>query len=181
MMVRCISPTCSSRRSTSILSFDHRCGARALPARVASRSTSSTGPEGGFHPAGKPGDPDRRDRMVLANLATIIFQSDYRRRRSPTAPRLVPARLLEGLARGHLPVHALDRFLYHGLLITRPLVLSDQDGHGQIHPRHGAGPDAAQLMGVNVERMRVITFGLGSSLVGAAGCLFIRSTTSIPT
>jgi len=28
-------------------------------------------------------------------------------------------------------------------------------------------------MGVNVERMRVITFGLGSSLVGAAGCLFI--------
>jgi branched-chain amino acid transport system permease protein len=33
--------------------------------------------------------------------------------------------------------------------------------------------DAAQLMGVNVQRMRVITFGLGSSLVGAAGCLFI--------
>ncbi len=28
-------------------------------------------------------------------------------------------------------------------------------------------------MGVNVERMRVVTFGLGSALVGAAGCLFI--------
>ena len=33
--------------------------------------------------------------------------------------------------------------------------------------------DAALLMGVNVERMRVLTFGLGSALVGAAGCLFI--------
>jgi branched-chain amino acid transport system permease protein len=33
--------------------------------------------------------------------------------------------------------------------------------------------DAALLMGVNVNRMRVITFGLGSALVGAAGCLFI--------
>jgi branched-chain amino acid transport system permease protein len=28
-------------------------------------------------------------------------------------------------------------------------------------------------MGVNVSRMRMITFGLGSALVGAAGCLFI--------
>ncbi|MFZ2948019.1 MAG: branched-chain amino acid ABC transporter permease, partial [Desulfuromonadaceae bacterium] len=33
--------------------------------------------------------------------------------------------------------------------------------------------DAALLMGINVMRMRVITFGLGSSLVGAAGCLFL--------
>jgi branched-chain amino acid transport system permease protein len=33
--------------------------------------------------------------------------------------------------------------------------------------------DAALLMGVNVGRMRVLTFGLGSALVGSAGCLFI--------
>jgi branched-chain amino acid transport system permease protein len=33
--------------------------------------------------------------------------------------------------------------------------------------------DAALLMGVNVDRMRVMTFGLGSALVGAGGCLFI--------
>ena len=33
--------------------------------------------------------------------------------------------------------------------------------------------EAALLMGVNVDRMRMITFGLGSALVGAAGCLFI--------
>ncbi|MGE5809746.1 MAG: branched-chain amino acid ABC transporter permease, partial [Nitrospirota bacterium] len=33
--------------------------------------------------------------------------------------------------------------------------------------------DAAVLMGVNVGWLRVMTFGLGSSLVGAAGCLFI--------
>jgi branched-chain amino acid transport system permease protein len=33
--------------------------------------------------------------------------------------------------------------------------------------------DAALLMGVNVKLMRVVTFGIGSALVGAAGCLFI--------
>jgi branched-chain amino acid transport system permease protein len=33
--------------------------------------------------------------------------------------------------------------------------------------------DAALLMGVNVKRMRVVTFGIGAALVGGAGCLFI--------
>ena len=33
--------------------------------------------------------------------------------------------------------------------------------------------DAALLMGVNVGRMRVVTFGIGCALVGAAGCLFL--------
>ena len=33
--------------------------------------------------------------------------------------------------------------------------------------------DAATLMGVNSDRITVITFGLGSSLVAAAGCLLI--------
>jgi branched-chain amino acid transport system permease protein len=33
--------------------------------------------------------------------------------------------------------------------------------------------DAALLMGVNVDRMRMLTFGLGCALVACAGCLFI--------
>jgi branched-chain amino acid transport system permease protein len=33
--------------------------------------------------------------------------------------------------------------------------------------------DAALLMGVNVQRMRLFTFGIGSALVGAAACLFL--------
>jgi branched-chain amino acid transport system permease protein len=33
--------------------------------------------------------------------------------------------------------------------------------------------DAAMLMGVDVNLMRMVTFGLGAALVGAAGCLFI--------
>ena len=33
--------------------------------------------------------------------------------------------------------------------------------------------DAATLMGVNTNRMRMLTFGIGSALVACAGCLFI--------
>ena len=33
--------------------------------------------------------------------------------------------------------------------------------------------DAALLMGVNVNLMRMITFGIGSAMVAASGCLFI--------
>jgi branched-chain amino acid transport system permease protein len=33
--------------------------------------------------------------------------------------------------------------------------------------------DAATLMGVNTERITVITFGLGSALVASAGCLLL--------
>jgi len=113
--------------------------------------------------------------MVLANLATIIFQSDYRQ--TPVSYS-TKAWYLRDL----WPASPVDISLSMpwsvsfsmALLITGGLwfFLTKTDTGKSIRAT-AQDLDAAQLMGVNVQRMRVITFGLGSSLVGAAGCLFI--------
>jgi branched-chain amino acid transport system permease protein len=78
--------------------------------------------------------------LVLQNLATIFFTSDYRSTRCPTLQRLVLKRPVEGHAGRDLPVAALD-----GLLLPvgpdhrAAVVLPGQDGHGQVHPGHGPG------------------------------------------
>ena len=113
--------------------------------------------------------------MVLANLATIIFQSDYRTTPVDYATKAwylsdywkaAPIEL-------SLSMPWTVSFLV-AVLITAGLwfFLAKTDTGKSIRAT-AQDKDAALLMGVNVERMRVITFGLGSALVGAAGCLFI--------
>lgn len=113
--------------------------------------------------------------MVLANLATIIFKSDYR-----TAPvdYATKAWYLSDLWRD-APIELSLSFLWtvsflFALGITAALwfFLSRTDMGRSIRAT-AQDKDAAILMGVNVERMRMFTFGLGSALVGAAGCLFL--------
>jgi branched-chain amino acid transport system permease protein len=113
--------------------------------------------------------------MVLANLATIIFQSDYRQ--TPVAYGTKAWYL-----RDYWPASPVDISLSLpwtvsftvAVLITIGLwfFLTKTDTGKSIRAT-AQDNDAALLMGVNVGRMRVITFGLGSALVGAAGCLFI--------
>lgn len=113
--------------------------------------------------------------MVLANLATIIFKSDYR-----TAPvdYATKAWYLSDLWRD-APIELSLSFPWtvsflFALGITAALwfFLSRTDMGRSIRAT-AQDKDAAILMGVNVERMRMFTFGLGSALVGAAGCLFL--------
>jgi branched-chain amino acid transport system permease protein len=113
--------------------------------------------------------------MVLANLATIIFKSDYLQTPVPYGTK---AWYLTDLWK-HSPIElSLSlpwsvSFVF-SLLITAGLwfFLTRTDTGKSIRAT-AQDKDAALLMGVNVERMQVLTFGLGSALVGAAGCLFI--------
>src|SRR5512145_424267 len=113
--------------------------------------------------------------MVLANLATIIFQSDYRQTPVPYATKAWYLRdyWKDSPVDISLSLPWTVSFTV-ALLITAGLwfFLTKTDTGKSIRAT-AQDLDAAQLMGVNVQRMRVITFGLGSSLVGAAGCLFI--------
>lgn len=113
--------------------------------------------------------------MVLANLATIVFKSDYRTTPVEYATkawylsdywRAAPIEL-------SLSLPWTVSFLF-AVAITAGLwfFLSRTDTGKSIRAT-AQDRDAALLMGVNVERMRVVTFGLGSALVGAAGCLFM--------
>lgn len=113
--------------------------------------------------------------MVLANLATIIFQSDYLQTPVSYATK---AWYLTDLWKA-APFELSLSFPWSvsftfAVLITACLwfFLAKTDMGKSIRAT-AQDLDAALLMGVNVERMRVITFGLGSALVGAAGCLFI--------
>ncbi len=113
--------------------------------------------------------------MVLANLATIIFKSDYR---TTPVDYATKAWYLTDLWKDSPIELSLSfpwtvSFLFAvGITAALWFFLSRTDMGKSIRAT-AQDKDAAMLMGVNVERMRVFTFGLGSALVGAAGCLFL--------
>ena len=113
--------------------------------------------------------------MVLANLATIFFQSDYR---STPVDYATKAWYLSDFWKSSPIELSLSLPWSVSFLIAVVITIClwfflTKTDIGKSIRATAQDSDAALLMGVNVERMRVITFGLGSGLVGAAGCLFI--------
>ena len=113
--------------------------------------------------------------MVLANIATIIFSSDYK---TTPVDYATKAWYLSDYWKAS-PIELSLSMPWSvsfcvALMITAALwfFLTKTDMGKSIRAT-AQDKDAALLMGVNVERMRVVTFGLGSALVGSAGCLFI--------
>ncbi len=113
--------------------------------------------------------------MVLANLATIVFKSDYR---TTPVDYGTKAWYLSDYWKG-APIELSLSFPWTvsflmAVLITAGLwFFLGRTDTGKSIRATAQDSNAALLMGVNVERMRVVTFGLGSALVGAAGCLFL--------
>lgn len=113
--------------------------------------------------------------MVLSNLATIFFKSDYR---STPVSYATKALYLSDFWRDS-PIElslslpwAVSFIIAVVITIALWLFLTKTDTGKSIRAT-AQDQDAALLMGVNVRRMRVLAFGIGSGLVGAAGCLFI--------
>jgi branched-chain amino acid transport system permease protein len=113
--------------------------------------------------------------MVLANLATMFFKSDYR---STPVGYATSAFYLSDFWKSS-PIELSVSVPWSvsfviALIITAGLwfFLGKTDTGKSIRAT-AQDLDAALLMGVNVKLMRVVTFGIGSGLVGAAGCLFI--------
>jgi branched-chain amino acid transport system permease protein len=113
--------------------------------------------------------------MVLANLATVFFTSNYR---STPVDYATKAFYLTGFWKD-APVElslsapwSLSFLIAVAITILLWFFLNRTDTGKSIRAT-AQDLDAALLMGVNVKRMRVITFGIGCGLVGAAGCLFL--------
>jgi branched-chain amino acid transport system permease protein len=113
--------------------------------------------------------------MVLANLATIFFTSNYR---STPVDYATKAFYLTDYWKS-APIELSLSFSWSvsfliAVFITVALwfFLSRTDTGKSIRAT-AQDIDAALLMGVNVRMMRVVTFGIGCALVGAAGCLFL--------
>jgi branched-chain amino acid transport system permease protein len=113
--------------------------------------------------------------MVLQNLATIFFTSDYR---STPVSYATDAWYLSDIWKDS-PIELSLSFAWTvsfciAVAITVMLwyFLSKTDTGKSIRAT-AQDLDAAMLMGVNVNMMRMITFGIGSAMVAASGCLFI--------
>ncbi|TAN38787.1 MAG: branched-chain amino acid ABC transporter permease [Nitrospirae bacterium] len=113
--------------------------------------------------------------MVLANIATIIFSSDYK---TTPVDYATKAWYLSDIWKTS-PIEISLSLPWTvsfccALAITGGLwFFLGKTDMGKSIRATAQDKDAALLMGVNVEKMRVVTFGLGSALVGSAGCLFI--------
>jgi len=113
--------------------------------------------------------------MVLTNLATLFFSGDYR---STPVSYATKAWYLSDYWKSS-PIELstsykeLVSFLVAAAITLALWFFLQKTDTGKSIRATAQDKDAALLMGVNVERMRVVTFGIGTALVGAAGCLFI--------
>jgi branched-chain amino acid transport system permease protein len=113
--------------------------------------------------------------MVLANLATIFFTSNYR---STPVDYATKAFYLTDFWK-NAPIELSLSFSWTSSFLIAVVItialwffLTKTDTGKSIRAT-AQDLDAALLMGVNVGKVRVATFGIGCALVGAAGCLFL--------
>ncbi len=113
--------------------------------------------------------------MVLSNLATVFFTSDYR---STPVSYASSAWYLSDFWKDapielSLSVPWSVSFLLACVITVALWFFLTKTDTGKSIRATAQDLDAALIMGVNVQRMRMLTFGIGAGLVGAAGCLFI--------
>jgi branched-chain amino acid transport system permease protein len=113
--------------------------------------------------------------LLVANVALFLWTGDYRTISVPYAA--LPLRPL-GIA---IPIPLAIAFAL-ALLITGALwVFLSRTDTGRAVRATSQNAEAAILMGIDVERIAVITFGLGTALAGAAGVLLGPSLYLYPT
>ena len=113
--------------------------------------------------------------MVLANLATLFFTSNYLS--TPVSYSSKAWYLTDFWKEAPIELSlsapwSLSFLVAVAITILLWLFLTKTDAGKSIRAT-AQDIDAALLMGVNVRRMRVVTFGIGAALVAGAGCLFI--------
>jgi branched-chain amino acid transport system permease protein len=113
--------------------------------------------------------------LVLQNLATIFFTSNYR---STPVDYATTAWYLSDIWKDapidvSLSMPWTVSFLLSVLITALLWYFLAKTDTGKSIRATAQDKDAALLMGVNVARMQVVTFGLGAALVACAGCLFL--------
>lgn len=110
--------------------------------------------------------------MFMADAATLAWTADFRSVKPSYAGR--------SLQIGHVIVPLVDLAV---VLVAAAMVLAlwlflrrSRIGHAILAT--GLDPEAAQLMGIGVQRIYALTFGIGAGLAGAAGSL-VATTTAI--
>jgi branched-chain amino acid transport system permease protein len=103
--------------------------------------------------------------LIMSNTVMLVFTSDYRiltTSYSSAAVTLAGISISKPLFISFVVTAAITAILYWFLIETNT---------GQAIRATAQDREAAQLMGVNVRRMGVVAFGIGSALAGTAGAL----------
>jgi branched-chain amino acid transport system permease protein len=113
--------------------------------------------------------------LLIANLALLAWTGDYRTIKLPYATTALRP---FGIA---VPIPLAIAFAL-AIVITATLYLFlSRTDPGRAIRATSQNPEAAALMGIDVERISMLTFGLGSALAGAAGVLLAPSLYLYPT
>lgn len=113
--------------------------------------------------------------LLIANLALFVWTGDYRTIKLRYA--LTPLRPF-GIA---VPIPLAIAFGLAILITTALYLFLSRTDVGRAIRATSQNPEAAALMGVNVDRIATVTFGLGTALAGAAGALLAPSLYLYPT
>ena len=113
--------------------------------------------------------------LLIANLALLAWSGDYRNINLDYALR--PARPF-GIA---VPIPLAIAFVLAIVITLALYFFLVRTDTGRAVRATAQNPDAAALMGVNVTRIDMITFGLGTALAGAGGVLLAPSLYLYPT
>lgn len=110
--------------------------------------------------------------MFLANAASLAWTADFRSVRPPYAGSSVQ------IANVIVPLVDLAVVSVAAVMVLLLWVFLKRSRIGQAILATGLDPEAAQLMGIGVQRIYALTFGIGAALAGAAGSL-VATTTAI--
>lgn len=113
--------------------------------------------------------------LLIANLALFLWTGDYRTVNLPYA--LEPLRPF-GIS---VPIPIAIAFGLAALITAALYVFLLRTDLGRAVRATSQSPEAAALMGIDVGRISMITFGLGTALAGAAGVLLVPSLYLYPT
>jgi len=104
--------------------------------------------------------------LVLVNLFTIAFSGDYRSIVTSYSTKNVA---FAGIS---LSIPMLLSFCVAAVLTCGLYVFLLKSNLGRAIRAIAQNKGAAQLMGINVERVQMVSFGIGAALAGAAGAAF---------
>jgi branched-chain amino acid transport system permease protein len=113
--------------------------------------------------------------LLVANLALVLWTGDYRT--ITLAYAVTPMRPL-GIA---IPAALAIGFAIAGAITLALWLFLSRTDAGRAIRATSQNPEAAVLMGIDVERVAAMAFGLGTALAGAAGVLLAPSLYLYPT
>ncbi len=113
--------------------------------------------------------------LLVANVALLAWTGDYRTLNLPYAVQ--PLRPL-GIS---VPVPLAIAFGLAALVTFALWLFLARTDTGRAVRATSQDPEAAALMGIDVDRIATVTFGLGTALAGAAGVLLVPSLYLYPT